>query len=286
MGIIETALSIYFILLLVRAVIPDTGQLTFNYPYRFIVKLTGPVVDNLAKIMGRSGRVGAPILGMLLLVILQGMFYAGATTQEALIFDCGLIRFPWAFSSNVAFWGIGKSLVSYLVLIYRVYALLLFISLVSPLSLSSDQISRLIKAMIRPIERFRQSQGIALAIVIVGFSLLLTAIWKIYQAVGWLGEEGMVPFKAGLDSIALVVRLISFVILLIFARAILSWFNSSGRYGGPLSWLKLFTDPFMRPFRRMNLVIGGFDLTPLAAILALYIILNLSMRILVSLYPQ
>ena len=82
MGIIETALSIYFILLLVRAVIPDTGQLTFNYPYRFIVKLTGPVVDNLAKIMGRSGRVGAPILGMLLLVILQGMFYAGATTQK------------------------------------------------------------------------------------------------------------------------------------------------------------------------------------------------------------
>ena len=284
MGFIETILSIYFILLLVRAVIPDTGQLTFNHPYRFIVKLTGPVVDNLAKIMGRSGRIGAPILGMLLLVILQGMFYAGATTQEARIFDCGLI--PWVFSSNVAFWGIGKSLVSYLVLIYRVYALLLFISLVSPLSYSSDQISRLIKAMIRPIERFRQAQGIAPAILVVGFSLLLTAIWKIYQAIGWLGEEGMVPFKAGLDSIALVVRLISFVILLIFARAILSWFNSSSRYGGPLSWLKLFTDPFMRPFRRMNLVIGSFDLTPLAAILALYIILNLSMRILVSLYPQ
>ena len=284
MGIIETALSIYFILLLIRAVIPDTGQLTFNHPYRFIVKLTGPVVDNLAKIMGRSGRIGAPILGMLLLVILQGMFYAGATTQEAQIFDCGLT--PWIFSSNIAFWGIGKSLVSYLVLIYRVYALLLFISLVSPLSYSSDQISRLIKAMIRPIERFRQAQGIAPAILVVGFSLLLTAIWKIYQAIGWLGEEGMVPFKAGLDSIALVVRLISFVILLIFARAILSWFNSSSRYGGPLSWLKLFTDPFMRPFRRMNLVIGSFDLTPLAAILALYIILNLSMRILVSLYPQ
>ena len=284
MGIIETALSIYFILLLVRAVIPDTGQLTFNHPYRFIVKLTGPVVNNLAKIMGRSGRVWAPILGMLLLVVIQGMFYAGATTQEARIFDCGLI--PWVFSSNVAFWGIGKSLVSYLVLIYRVYALLLFISLVSPLSYSSDQISRLIKAMIRPIERFRQAQGIAPAILVVGFSLLLTAIWKIYQAIGWLGEEGMVPFKAGLDSIALVVRLISFVILLIFARAILSWFNSSSRYGGPLSWLKLFTDPFMRPFRRMNLVIGSFDLTPLAAILALYIILNLSMRILVSLYPQ
>jgi len=284
MGFIETILSIYFILLLIRAVIPDTGQLTFNHPYRFIIKMTGPVVNNLAKIMGRSGRVWAPILGMLLLVVIQGMFYAGATTQEARIFDCGLI--PWVFSSNVAFWGIGKSLVSYLVLIYQVYALLLFISLVSPLSSSSDQISRLIKAMIRPMERFRQARGIAPAIVVVGFSLLLTAIWKIYQAVGWLGEEGMVPFKAGLDSIALVVRLIFFVILLIFARAILSWFNSSGRYGGPLSWLKLFTDPFMRPFQRLNLVIGGFDLTPLAAILALYMILNLSMRILVSLYPQ
>ncbi len=284
MGIIETALSIYFILLLIRAVIPDTGQLTFNHPYRFIVKLTGPVVNNLAKFMGRGGRVWAPILGMLLLVIIQGMFYAGATTGEDRIFICGLT--PWVFSSNIALWGIGKSLVSHLVLIYQVYALLLFISLVSPLASSSDQISRLIKAMIRPLERFRQNRVIAPAIVVVGFSLLLTVIWKIYQAVGWLRAEDMIPLKAGLDSIALLVRLISIIIWLIIARAIFSWFDSSGRYGGPLSWLKLFTDPFTRPFRRLNLVIGGFDLTPLAAILALYIILNLSMRILVSLYPQ
>jgi len=281
MGFIETVLSIYFILLLIRAVIPDTGQLTFNQPYRFIVKLTGPVVDNLAKIMGRSGRFWAPIMGMLLLVILQGMFYAGSTAPEARIFDCGLI--PWIFSSRVAFWGIGKSLVSYLVLIYRVYALLLFISLISPLSSSSDQISRLIKAMIRPMERFGHARGMAPAILVVGFSLLLTVIWKIYQAVGWLGGEGMIPLKAGLNSLALTVRLISFIILLIFFRTILSWFNSSGRYGGHLAWLRLFTDPFLRPFKRMNLVIGSFDLTPLAAIFALYLILNLSMRILVSL---
>ena len=284
MGIIESILSIYFILLLIRAVIPDTGQMTFNQPYRFIVKLTGPVVNNLAKITGRSGRVRAPILGMLLLVILQGAIYAGATTVQARIFDCGLI--PWVFSSNRAFWGIGKSFVSSLVLIYRFYALLLLIFLVSPLSLSSDQISRLIKGMIRPLERFRQARAIAPALVVVGFSLILTAIWKVYQAVGWLGEEGMVPLKAGLDSIALLVQLILVIILLIFVRAVISWFDSSGRYGGPLSWLKLFSDPFMRPFRRMNLVIGSFDLTPLVAIFALYIIRNLSLRILLSLYPQ
>ncbi|GAI46068.1 unnamed protein product, partial [marine sediment metagenome] len=107
MGIIETVLSIYFILLLIRAVIPDTGQMTFNQPYRVIVKLTGPVVNNLAKITDRIGRVWAPILGMLLLVILQGAIYAGATTVQARIFDCGLTR--WVFSSNRTFWGIGKS---------------------------------------------------------------------------------------------------------------------------------------------------------------------------------
>jgi len=286
MGFIETILSIYFILLLVRAVIPDTGQLTFNHPYRFIVKLTGPVVDNLAKIMGRSGRVWAPILGMLLLVILQGMFYAGATTQEARIFDCGLARFPWVFSSNLTLWGVGKSLVVHLVVIYRLYALLLLISLLSPLSASSDQISRLIKAMIRPLEGFGQYRAAAPAVLLVGFALILTAIWKVYQAIGWLAEEGMVPLKAGLSSLALLLQLISIIIFLIIARAIISWFDSSGRYSNPLSLLKQLSDPFLRPFRRLNLLVGSFDLTPLVAIFALILVRKISILILISLYPR
>jgi len=284
MGIIETLLSIYFILLLIRAVIPDTGQLTFNHPYRFIVKLTGPGVNNLAKVLPRRGRVWAPVTGMLLLVILQGALYAGATTGQARIFNCGIS--VWVFHSSQAFWSMGKSFISYLVLIYRFYIFLLFISLVSPLSSSSDQISRLIKGIIRPLERSGPVRAISPIIVIAGFYLILTAVWKVYQTIGWLGAEGMVTLKAGVDSIALLIQLISVIIFLIIVRAVMSWFDSSGRYTGWLSWLRLFSDPFMRPFRRLNLVFGGFDLTPIAAIFALYLIRKLSVIILVSLYPQ
>jgi len=285
MGFIETLLSIYFILLLIRAVIPDTGQLTFNHPYRFIVKLTGPVVDNLSKLLPQRGRMWAPITGMLLLIVLQGALYAGATTGQARIFSCGIS--PWVFYSNRAFWGVGKSFISYLVLIYRFYFLLLFISLVSPLSSSSDQISRLIKGILRPLERYHQTRPIIPVVLVIGFSLILTGVWKIYQAVGWLGAEGMVPLKAGLNSIALLLPLISVIILLIIARVIISWLEFKGVSSAAfLSWLKLFSDQFLLPFKRLNLVFGGFDLTPLVAIFTLYLIRELSEIILVSLYPQ
>ncbi len=284
MGILETLLSVYFILLLIRAVIPDTGQLTFNQPYRFVVKLTSPVVNSLAKFLPWRGGVWAPITGMLLLIILQGALYAGATTMQSRIFNCGISL--WVFSPNQAFWGVGKSFISYLVLIYRFYLLLLFISLVSPLSSSSDQVSRLIKGLIRPLEKSGPVRAAAPVMVVVGFYLILIVIWKVYQAIGWLGAEGMVPLKAGVDSIALLLPLISFISLLIFARAIFSWFDSSGRYSGALSWLKLFSDPFLLPFRRLKLVFGGFDLTPIVAIFTLYLIRELSEIILVSLYPQ
>ncbi|MEA1927234.1 MAG: YggT family protein, partial [Candidatus Auribacterota bacterium] len=264
--------------------IPDTGQMKFNHPYRFIVKLTSPVVDNLARLMPHRTRRWAPLLGMLLPVIIQGAIYAGGTTIQSRIFDCGITR--WVFFSNQAFWGVGKSIISYLVLIYRFYALLLLISLLSPVSSSYDQISRLIKMLLRPRERFGQSRLVSPAVLVIGFALILTLIWKIYQALGWLGEMGMVPLKAGLDSIALLLSLISIIIFLIIVRAVLSWFDSSGRYNGPLFWVRQFSDPFLRPFRRLNLVIGGFDLTPLVAIFALVLIRKLTIVILVGLYPR
>jgi uncharacterized protein YggT (Ycf19 family) len=284
MGIIETVFSIYFVMLLIRAVIPDTGQMTFNQPYRLVVKLTDPAIANLAKIMPRQRRAWTPVLGMLLLMIVQGAIYAGGKNVQARIFDCGLI--PWVFSPERKFWGVGKSFIVYLVLIYRLYALLFLIYLVSPLSHSSDQISRLIKGMFRPWERFSRARIVAPVIGIVGFSLLLTVIWKLYQGLGWLRAEGMIPVKAGLNSIALLIQLLSVIIFLIVFRAVISWFDSSGRYGGPLSWLKVFTDPFIRPFRHLNLVIGRFDLTPLVAIFVLYLVRSLSLRILISCYPQ
>ena len=96
----------------------------------------------------------------------------------------------------------------------------------------------------------------------------------------------MVPLKAGLDSIALLLQLISLIIGLIIARTVISWFESSHPFARSLSWLKLVTDPFLIPFRRLNLVFGGFDLTPIVAIFTLYLIRKLSVIILVSLYPQ
>jgi YggT family protein len=59
--------------------------------------------------------------------------------------------------------------------------------------------------------------------------------------------------------------------LIIFIRVLLSWFRVS-----PYSWLVVIlhdlSEPVIQPFRRVIPSFGGFDFSPLVAMLALYLI--------------
>ena len=77
---------------------------------------------------------------------------------------------------------------------------------------------------------------------------------------------------------ALVSWLLSFVgyfcrilALAIFLRALLSWFRV-GYYSWPILILNYLTDPVLSPLRRRMPSLGGFDFSPLVAIIVLYFI--------------
>ncbi|MFH1037038.1 MAG: YggT family protein [PVC group bacterium] len=282
MGIIGLLFSIYFLLLLVRAIIPDTGQISFNRPYRLIVRLTEPVITVLARIFPGRSRRPAPVLGMLLLVLLNGVLYSGDTGRESGFFSCGISR--WAFVTTAPFWGVGKSFAHYFILIYRFLALLLAVTLLSPLTSASDQVSRLVKSLLQPVLNSPWRRWTAAAAIPVIVTSMIILLRELYQAVGWLEGEGINPAGAFLDSLALLVQLFTVVVYLLIFRAVISWFPAIRGAGGPLSWLEFFTEPFLRPFRRLGLSPGSIDLTPLAAIFVIIIGQKILLSILGEIY--
>lgn len=279
--IIELVFPIYFVLLLVRLLVPDTGQMTFNLPYRFIVKLTRPVIDNLARLLPPSLKRLSPWLAIALLILLQGFFYSGDSGIYR-VFQCGFARL--FFASNQPLWGVGKSLLAYLLLLYRLYLFLLFVVLLSPLLNSSDQTARLIKLLLQPFEKVLKLRWLAPALLFAVFVSALGAAWRFYQAIGWVTPQKAIFLKAIAGGLTVPVQLISVVNFLIIARAIFSWFAAIRPYRGPGFWLESITDPFLKPFKRMGLTAGNFDLTPLMAIFALYVLQRLLLIILAKIF--
>lgn len=83
------------------------------------------------------------------------------------------------------------------------------------------------------------------------------------------GEPRFAPIAAvaAVDLVRYSVYLLMFAVLLL---AVMSWFQS---YSPFTPALDAFTRPFLRPFRRFIPPIGGFDLTPLALLVVLQILL-------------
>lgn len=76
-----------------------------------------------------------------------------------------------------------------------------------------------------------------------------------------------------LEGIAFVLdSLLTFMIILIFVRAVVSWFNPDP-YNAAMRFLVGATEPLLRPLRRFIPPLGGsIDLTPLILFLLLYFI--------------
>ena len=88
------------------------------------------------------------------------------------------------------------------------------------------------------------------------------------------------------QSLALLVNGICQIIYwLLFARIILSWFPVDP-YNNTVQLLNQITDPILSLFRRIPLQIGGLDLSPLLAFIALQFVNRVLVRILISLALQ
>ncbi|MDP8237073.1 MAG: YggT family protein [Candidatus Erginobacter occultus] len=282
MGLVGLLLSVYFILLLIRALVPDTGQITFNQPFRMVVKLTEPVVAFFARLLPPRSRRRAAFPALGAVILLRGIILMGDPGLESGIFSWGFTG--WRFAAAQPFWGVGCALAGYLVLVYQLFALLLLVILITPDAASFDQVSRLIRTLLQPLIRTVRGRWPAAAALPLIFTAVMALLWILYGALGWVDAAGMSVGKTLVNSLVIPLRLARVIVYLIIFRAILSWFDAARKSSGPFAWLELFVEPFLRPFRRFNLVLGRIDLTPLAAIVAIVLARKIVETILFEIY--
>ncbi|MGE5639271.1 MAG: YggT family protein [Clostridia bacterium] len=122
--------------------------------------------------------------------------------------------------------------------------------------------------LVMPVRRVVKGlRGWDIATLLIAWALQALSIAARLMLFG--AEPTLVPILA----VALVDLVRYSVYLLIFAvlvLAVMSWFRS---YSPLTPALDAFTRPFLRPFRRLIPPVGGFDLTPLALLVLLQVVL-------------
>ena len=122
--------------------------------------------------------------------------------------------------------------------------------------------------LVMPVRRFVKGlRGWDLPTLLLAW--LLQALSLAAQVAVMGGEPRVAPVLAvsAVDLVRYSVYLLMFAVLVL---AVMSWFQS---YSPFTPALDAFTRPFLRPFRRVIPPIGGFDLSPLALLVLLQILL-------------
>ena len=77
-------------------------------------------------------------------------------------------------------------------------------------------------------------------------------------------------------------KLFELIQLIIFVRILLSWFPNINWWQQPFKLINDLTEPILSTFRRLIPPLGGLDLSPIVALLALQILESMILHILAS----
>lgn len=133
----------------------------------------------------------------------------------------------------------------------------------------SQFVYKLTNPVLMPIQKaLPVVQGWNLAALLVTFLLTLLETWLLYRLAG-LG----LPLPALLViALALLIQFIATALLwMIVIRAVLS-FVSPDPYNPVVQMLYRLSDPILKPFQRLIPPIGGLDISPIFAVLALQLV--------------
>jgi YggT family protein len=178
------------------------------------------------------------------------------------------------------FWLINSAVVVVIVVIVALMLLRLIANLTNPnpFGWTSQTIRRLTDPLIGPVRRALVRAGVdpkyaplvgILATILLGWfalQIVTTATVTLDGILRSLINHAMGPFVGYLLN-----GLLSFYILLIFLRVIFSWVNVSYSH----RWMRLLvsaTEPLLGPLRRAIPRIGGFDVSPIVALLIVQVL--------------
>ena len=127
-------------------------------------------------------------------------------------------------------------------------------------------ILRLTSPLVIPVRRIVPPFGrLDTATVLVAFIIQYIAVLLMLLVIGQ--TAGIVPI-AVTSIVKLVVLSINLFVYAIFIRIILSWI-AQGAYNPATAIITTLTEPVLRPFRRLIPPMGGFDISPIFAIILL-----------------
>lgn len=135
----------------------------------------------------------------------------------------------------------------------------------------SQAIVKLTNPPLRPLRRLIPPIGkLDTASVVLLLLLKSVEIWALAALQGLRAPVAMVLYIAVVQLVELAIYVYMFAIII---QAVLSWVSPGG-YGNPVSaLLHSLTEPLLRPLRRVVPPVGMLDLTPMVAIILLYVLL-------------
>ena len=257
--------DVYCFILLMRFVVPFTGQMYFNPAYQFLVKITEPVIKMTKYLSFNTSSRFVPLIGLLCVfiikVLLKTVFHSGVPVSVIVV----------------------ASLYELIALIFKIYFLVLTLRCFKAFRSSFDNISRILKDMVEPLvlfgRRFSGNEkvisGIALGTLMGIFVVIVFIISAFLMGIGYKVVPGLALLSFSAFNVFVEVigalRIYSYII---FIRILLSWFGPS--YDNNFLYAFVFnsTEPYLSIFKRARLIVGSIDFGPVAALLVLWFVVN------------
>lgn len=127
-------------------------------------------------------------------------------------------------------------------------------------------ILRLTSPLVIPVRRVIPPIGrLDTATIIVAFGLQYFAVFLILSLSGVASSMVPIATTSLIDMVLLSLQLFKFAI---FIHIILSWI-APGTYNPATAFISMLVEPVLRPFRKFIPAIGGLDISPIFAIIAL-----------------
>jgi uncharacterized protein YggT (Ycf19 family) len=266
MAFLISLIDIFLILVLARNLVRP-NEAFFDPVYRLIYRITDPLLRV-------SSYVAKTVLGqvfftMAALIVLRGILYGSN----------GVHSIPS---------GIGASLLDFFRLLFQAYFVLWFVTVLSKWSYQTS-IQAMIDRAFHPFNklswRFRIRRKnyhlFVLAVLVVGY-ILVSGVVRYALTQG----NPLSVFPYGLvEAFLLLLGLFpfpGFFSLVIIVGALLSWVNPDPS-NSIVRAIYGISEPLLQPFRRFIPTLGGFDISPVIALICFQLIGNLGQQVVAGL---
>jgi len=259
-------ITVYIVLLLSRLFLPWGGELLFNPLLRTIARLTEPVLQPMRRFVPptRTGFDLTPLVAAVLLVLVRGFLLglSGGLDAKGAVLRSGLTLL------NLCYGGAGILLLG-----------VVFVSLGTAFSYSrfTQTMLALTDPIVHPLRRLigYRERGLDWA-PLLGMAVLIAArtavVLSALRILGASGPSATIRVVALGSTYLLVDTLITFLMIVMIARAIVSWINLDP--SNPLvQAIIFFSDPILTPIRRaVPAWTLGLDFSPMFGVILLMVV--------------